>query len=96
MGSFEASACWAVGSDPTQGGGHGTYVALETPSAEGMRDRPSCREAQGDGAAVLPAHGRAVYMQQILSARGLKFVQHVPIGYVVQVCSHRSAHLYGT
>ena len=53
MGSFEASACWAVGSDPTQGGGHGTYVALETSSVVGMRDRPPCREAQGDGAAVL-------------------------------------------
>ena len=53
MGSFEASACWAVGSDPTQGGGHGTYLVLETSSANGMRDRPPCREAQGDGAAVV-------------------------------------------
>ena len=38
---------------PTQGGGRGTYVALETSSIEGMRDRPPRREAQGDGAAVV-------------------------------------------
>src|SRR5262249_52825239 len=53
MGPPEASACWTVGNDPTQGGGHGTYVALVTSGAEGMRDRPPRREAQGDGAAVV-------------------------------------------
>jgi hypothetical protein len=51
--SPEPSAWRAVGSDLTQGDGRDTYVTLETSSVEGMRDRPTGREAQGDGASVL-------------------------------------------
>src|SRR3954470_7060783 len=42
-----------MGNDPIQGGGRGTYVALETSSTMGRWDRPPRREAQGDGAAVV-------------------------------------------
>src|SRR3954471_24745 len=42
-----------MGNDPIQGGGRGTYVALETSSTLGRWDRPPRREAQGDGAAVV-------------------------------------------
>ena len=38
MRPSESSTRWAVGHDPTQGGGRGTYVALDTSSTEGMRD----------------------------------------------------------
>ena len=39
--------------DSPQGGERAAYVALDTSSTEGMRDRPPRREAQGDGAAVV-------------------------------------------
>ena len=42
-----------MGNDLIEGGGRGTYVALETSSTLGMWDRPPRREAQGDGAAVV-------------------------------------------
>jgi hypothetical protein len=66
--SLESSARRAVSSELTQGGGPGTYVALETSSTVGMWDHPPRREAQGDGAAVvlrgresrLPGEGRQV------------------------------------
>jgi len=51
--SPEASAWWAVRNDRTQGDGRGTYVVLETSDIEGIWDRPTRREAQGDGAAVV-------------------------------------------
>lgn len=51
--SPEPSTRWAMGSNPIQGGGRGTYVALDTSSTMGMWDRPPRREAQGDGAAVV-------------------------------------------
>jgi hypothetical protein len=38
IGSSEASARWAGGNDPPQGGGRGTYVALDTSSVMGMWD----------------------------------------------------------
>src|SRR4051812_16867534 len=41
------------GDHPIQGGERGTYVALDTSSTTGMWDRPTRREAQGDGAAVV-------------------------------------------
>jgi len=50
---FEPSARWAMGRRPIQGGGRGTYVALDTSSTKGMWDRPPRREAQGDGAAIV-------------------------------------------
>ena len=42
-----------MGNDPTQGDERAAYVALDTSSTEGMRDRPPRCEAQGDGAAVV-------------------------------------------
>jgi len=42
-----------VGTDPTQGVERAAYVALDTSSTEGMRDRPPRCEAQGDGAVVV-------------------------------------------
>ena len=51
--SPEASAWWAVRNDRTQGDGRGTYIVLETSDIEGIWDRPTRREAQGDGAAVV-------------------------------------------
>ena len=49
----EPSAQRTGENDSSQGGERAAYVALETSSVEGMRDRPPCREAQGDGAAVV-------------------------------------------
>ena len=51
--SSEPSTRWAMGRRPIQGSGRGTYVALDTSSTKGMWDRPSRREAQGDGAATV-------------------------------------------
>ena len=51
--SSEPSTRWAMGDHPIQGSGRGTYVALDTSSTKGMWDRPTCREAQGDGAAIV-------------------------------------------
>ena len=51
--SSEPSTWWAMGRRPIQGGGRGTYVALDTSSIKGMWDRPPRREAQGDGAAIV-------------------------------------------
>jgi retron-type reverse transcriptase len=51
--SLEPSTRWAMGHRPIQGGERGTYVALDTSSTTGMWDRPTRREAQGDGAAVV-------------------------------------------
>ena len=51
--SLEPSTRWAMGPHPIQGGERGTYVALDTSSTMGMWDRPTRREAQGDGAAVV-------------------------------------------
>ncbi len=51
--SLEPSTRWAMGHHPIQGGERGTYVALDTSSTMGMWDRPTRREAQGDGAAVV-------------------------------------------
>ena len=51
--SLEPSTRWAMGHRPIQGGERGTYVALDTSSTAGMWDRPTRREAQGDGAAVV-------------------------------------------
>ncbi len=51
--SSEPSTRWAMGRRPIQGGGQGTYVALDTSSTKGMWDRPPRREAQGDGAAIV-------------------------------------------
>jgi len=48
----EPSARRAMGRGPIQGGGRGTYVALDTSSIKGMWDRPPRCEAQGDGAAL--------------------------------------------
>jgi hypothetical protein len=53
MSSLEPSTRWAMGHHPIQGGERGTYVALDTSSITGMWDRPTRREAQGDGAAVV-------------------------------------------
>ena len=53
MSSLEPSTRWAMGPHPIQGGERGTYVALDTSSTTGMWDRPTRREAQGDGAAVV-------------------------------------------
>jgi hypothetical protein len=53
MSSLEPSTRWAMGHHPIQGGERGTYVALDTSSTMGMWDRPTRREAQGDGAAVV-------------------------------------------
>ena len=53
MSSLEPSTRWAMGHHPIQGGERGTYVALDTSSTAGMWDRPTRREAQGDGAAVV-------------------------------------------
>jgi hypothetical protein len=53
MSSLEPSTRWAMGHHPIQGGERGTYVALDTSSTTGMWDRPTRREAQGDGAAVV-------------------------------------------
>jgi hypothetical protein len=39
--------------DSSYGGERATYIALDTSSIEGMRDRPPRRAAQGDGAAVV-------------------------------------------
>ena len=50
---FEPSTQWAMGRRPIQGSGRGTYVALDTSSIKGMWDRPTRREAQGDGAAIV-------------------------------------------
>ena len=50
---FEPSTRWAMGRRPIQGGGRGTYVALDTSSIKGMWDRPTRCEAQGDGAAIV-------------------------------------------
>jgi hypothetical protein len=66
--SLEPSTRWAMGHHPIQGGERGTYVALDTSSTTGMWDRPTRREAQGDGAAVVlrgresrpPGEGRQV------------------------------------
>ena len=55
MSSLEPSTRWAMGHHPIQGGERGTYVALDTSSTTGMWDRPTRREAQGDGAAVVCA-----------------------------------------
>ena len=55
MSSLEPSTRWAMGPHPIQGGERGTYVALDTSSTAGMWDRPTRREAQGDGAAVVCA-----------------------------------------
>ena len=55
MSSLEPSTRWAMGPHPIQGGERGTYVALDTSSTTGMWDRPTRREAQGDGAAVVCA-----------------------------------------
>jgi retron-type reverse transcriptase len=51
--SLEPSTRWAMGHRPIQGGERGTYVALDTSSTPGMWDRPTRRDAQGDGAAVV-------------------------------------------
>ena len=51
--SLEPSTRWAIGYRPIQGGERGTSVALDTSSTPGMWDRPTRREAQGDGAAVV-------------------------------------------
>jgi retron-type reverse transcriptase len=51
--SLEPSTRWAMGHHPIQGGERGTYVALDTSSTTGMWDRPTRREAQGDGTAVV-------------------------------------------
>ncbi len=51
--SLEPSTRWAMGHPPIQGGERGTSVALDTSSTTGMWDRPTRREAQGDGAAVV-------------------------------------------
>src|SRR5215207_6661853 len=51
--SLEPSTRWAMGHPPIQGGERGTYVALDTSSITGMWDRPTRREAQGDGTAVV-------------------------------------------
>jgi retron-type reverse transcriptase len=51
--SLEPSTRWAMGHRPIQGGERGTSVALDTSSTAGMWDRPTRREAQGDGAAVV-------------------------------------------
>jgi len=51
--SLEPSTRWAMGHRPIQGGERGTSVALDTSSTTGMWDRPTRREAQGDGAAVV-------------------------------------------
>ena len=53
MSSLEPSTRWAMGHHPIQGGERGTSVALDTSSTTGMWDRPTRREAQGDGAAVV-------------------------------------------
>jgi hypothetical protein len=53
MSSLEPSTRWAMGHRPIQGGERGTSVALDTSSTAGMWDRPTRREAQGDGAAVV-------------------------------------------
>src|SRR3954453_7072258 len=53
MSSLEPSRRGAMGPHPIQGGERGTYVALDTSSTTGMWDRPTRREAQGDGAAVV-------------------------------------------
>src|SRR3954447_24010273 len=62
MSSLEPSTRWAMGPHPIQGGERGTYVALDTSSTTGMWDRPTRREAQGDGAAVVLRGGKAVHM----------------------------------
>jgi len=51
--SLEPSTRWVMGHRPVQGGERGTSVALDTSSTAGMWDRPTRREAQGDGAAVV-------------------------------------------
>src|SRR4051812_34242835 len=51
--SLEPSTRWAGGPHPLQGGGRGTHLALHTSSTRGMGDRPTRREAKGDGAAVV-------------------------------------------
>ena len=51
--SPERSAPWAVGNDPTQGDGRGTYVALERLTHSGNVGSPTGREPQGDGATVV-------------------------------------------
>jgi len=49
----EPSAQRTEENDSSQGDERAAYVALDTSSIEGMRDRPPRREAQGDGAAVV-------------------------------------------
>jgi len=50
---LEPSAQRTGENDSSHGDDRATYVALDTSSTEGMRDRPPRREAQGDGAAVV-------------------------------------------
>src|SRR3954467_9186127 len=61
MSSLEPSTWWAMGHHPIQGGERGPYVALDTSSTTGMWDRPTRREAQGDGAAVVLRGREAVH-----------------------------------
>ena len=51
--SLEPSVRRAVSNELTQGGATGTYVTLDTSTGEGIGDRPTCREAPGDGASVV-------------------------------------------
>ncbi len=69
----EPSAQRTGENDSSCGDGRAAYVALDTSSTEGMRDRPPRREAQGDGAAVVlrgresRLHGEG---RQVSAARG--------------------------
>src|SRR3954470_2278720 len=51
--SLEPSTRWAMGPHPIKGAERGTNVAPATSSTAEMWDRPTRREAQGDGAAVV-------------------------------------------
>jgi len=80
--SPEPSASWAIGNDPIQGDGHGTYDALDTSHTEGMGDRPPRREAQGDRASVVVRgresrpHGEGRQVFRCQGRRGTRDARH--------------------
>lgn len=57
----EPSARWAIGNDPTQGGGRGTYVVLDTSSAEGIGNGLTGASPKVTEPSSYSADGKAVY-----------------------------------
>jgi len=70
---LEPSAQRTGENDSSHGDDRATYIALDTSSIEGMRDRPPRREVQGDGAAIVLSERESRVQgegRQVSAARG--------------------------